>query len=113
MKNRIICMALVFAALFGFSSCKKDAVEEIPPKKQSLAVEIETVEYDDASIEEASARIADITAGVLLKYYGKQQKNVQRLSSPVCQPLKSAIISFPNGSKKICRHYSNQRLSAS
>ena len=45
--------------------------------------------------------------------FDKQQKNVQKLLSPVCQPLKSAITSFPNGSKKRCSPCSSQRPSAS
>ena len=72
MKNRIICLAIAFAVLFGFASCNKTVEEEVPPKDHELSVEIETVEYDEASINEASARIADITAEMIKKYYNKQ-----------------------------------------
>lgn len=95
MKNRIICVAIVFATLFGFASCNKTVEEEIPPKNHDLAVEIETVEYDDATINEASARIADITAEMLLKYYNKQLTDAERAG--VIAAIKTEILPSVQG----------------
>ena len=71
MKNRIIALFLVSVMLFGFASCDKADDKVVPPKDKDLTVEIQTVDYDDASVNEASERIADITARIVLNYYNK------------------------------------------
>ena len=78
MKNRIIAILLVLSMIFGFTSCEK--TEEIPPKDKDLTVEIETVEYDIATIDEAAVRMADIAELFVLMYYGRAISEKDRVN---------------------------------
>lgn len=76
MKNRIIALILALAMLFAFASCDRSE-DEIPPKDKDLTVEIETVEYDDASVEEAASRVSELSAN-FLRLMGKPSINDER-----------------------------------